>query len=155
MYICTNLKIKIWLLIHIVHEKIVICSEKKIFFKNNFYLHLHVKKSCINFLHCFVLFLKLFILMEAVYVRYILYTVYLGIFRGDLIFAFFGITFKSQHIQYAEIISSNVWQKKFLNRKKWLTQIKIGTHFLLFCKFCDTRKKRYTVCFKTYNCHDR
>lgn len=55
--------------------------------------------------------------MEAVYIRYILYTVYLGIFRGDLIFAFFGITFISQHIQYAEIISSNVWQKKLLNRK--------------------------------------
>lgn len=121
--------------------------RKRYFFKIIFICIYMSKKSCINFLHCFVLFLKLFILMEAVYIRYILYTVYLGIFRGDLIFSFFGITFKSQHIQYAEIISSNVWQKKLLNRKKWLTQIKIGTHFLLFCKFCDMRKKdiRYAL----------
>lgn len=63
-------------------------------------------------------------------------------------FFFFLNHLKSQHIQYAEIISSNVWQKKLLNRKTWLTQIKIGTHFLLFCKFCDTRKKGYTLCLK-------
>lgn len=29
--------------------------------------------------------------------------------------------------------------RNFLNRKK-MTQIKTGTHFLLFQKFCDTRK---------------
>lgn len=111
-------------------------------------MNLHVKKKLHKFLTLFCALFKIsYIDGSSIHTVHIIYRIYLGIFRGDLIFVYFGITFKSQHIQYAEIISSNVWQKKLLNRKKWLTQIKIGTHFLLFCKFCDTRKKdiRYAL----------
>lgn len=110
-------------------------------------MHLHVKKKLHKFLTLFcALFKIIYIDGSSIRTVHFIYRIS-GYFPRWSNFCFFGITFKSQHIQYAEIISSNVWQKKLLNRKKWLTQIKIGTHFLLFCKFCDTRKKdiRYAL----------
>lgn len=111
-------------------------------------MHLHVKKKLHKFLTLFcALFTIIYIDGSSIHTVHIINRISGYFPRWSNFRFFFGITFKSQHIQYAEIISSNVWQKKLLNRKKWLTQIKIGTHFLLFCKFCDTRKKdiRYAL----------
>lgn len=51
-----------------------------------------------------------------------------GDFRDDLIFAFSPTSFKSQIIEYAEIILFIIFYKKlFKSQDKWLTQIKNAT----------------------------
>lgn len=61
-------------------------------------------------------------------------------FREDQIFSFFTFSFKSQVIEYAEIISWIIFYKKRFKLPKWLTLIKKAKYFLKFCKFCDPQK---------------
>lgn len=63
-----------------------------------------------------------------------------GNVRDDLVFTFFVIFFKSQIIDYAKIIFYIIFYNNYLNRIKWLTQIRNATHFSHFRIFYDTRK---------------
>lgn len=84
---------------------------------------------------------------------YIRTTVYLGFFRDHLNFALFAITFSLQIIQYAVIISGIVCHKKiFLNRKKWLLQIKKKLYiFPIFADFVTHENPPDVYYVKVFN----
>lgn len=67
-------------------------------------------------------------------------------FRYDLIFAFLGISFKSQNIDYAEIIICIIFYKKSYKIEKidW-RKLKILHNFPIFANFVTQEKNGYTV----------
>lgn len=65
-----------------------------------------------------------------------------GKFCDDLIFVYFAITFTSQTIEYAGIISLLLFSiRNFSNPNDGLTQIKNVTYIPIFEFFCETQKK--------------
>lgn len=64
-----------------------------------------------------------------------------GSFCDDLIFPFFAIFLNRKLLNQQNLYSVSISIRRFIYRKKELTQIKNGSHFPHFSIVCDTRKK--------------